>query len=117
MSDGSLLLRSPGMATTRVPPVLGVPSAAWLAGALAGVEAAGAWLSGAVDGAVVGAGVAVDPPHAATRMAPAAISAPIRTRDMRAPPPTGWGDRRIARRAARRRASAICRCMILTLRS
>src|SRR3954466_3360366 len=117
-SDGSLRFRSPGMATTRVPPCLGAPPS-WLgaslvvaeAGAEAGAEGAawggagggggagakaGAWLGGVVDGAVVGAGGGVVPPHAETMIAPAATSAPMRTRDIRAPPPAGVRDREIA---------------------
>src|SRR5690349_15219319 len=104
MNAVSVEAMSPGSAAIRVPPSLGVP-AAWL-GASAEAEGAAAELPGAVVGAVVGADVAVVPPHAVTRMVAAAINAPNRVRDMRGPPPTGWGDQKVARRAARHRASA-----------
>ena len=62
------------MATTSVPPSLGVPSAGVLgvSAEADGAYVAGVWLEGACVAA--GVGVAVDPPHAATSMAPDAIS-------------------------------------------
>src|SRR6478735_1709078 len=76
---------SPGMATTSVPPALGVPVAAD-----AGADGASE-VPGAVDGAVVGAAadgavLVVAPPHAAKTIVVAAKSAPMRTRIIDPPP-------------------------------
>src|SRR6478735_5727956 len=79
---------SPGMATTSVPPALGVPVAAD-AGADGASEVPGA-VDGAVDGAAAdGAVLVVAPPHAAKTIVVAAKSAPMRTRIIDPPPLCG----------------------------
>jgi hypothetical protein len=76
-----------GMATTAVPPCLGVPPVD-ADGSTDG--AADAPVDGAaVAGAAVGAVLVAAPPHAANTIAVTAKSAPIRTCLMLPPPPDG----------------------------
>src|SRR5215204_4738793 len=84
---GSVRLMSPGMATTRVPPSLGAPAA----GSDGELDAPGSALAGASD---AGALVAVDPPQAATMIAPAASRVPIRSRAIEPPPQPECGAQR-----------------------
>jgi hypothetical protein len=84
MSAGSVRLMSPGMAAMSVPPAFGAPASADGAvdGAVDGSLVAPSD-GGAADGALLVAAL----PHAATMIAVAAMSAPMRVRIMS--PPSG----------------------------